>query len=54
MAALNCFKILFKEPDILLDTVNELTMRMAFYWITQKALSSSPLQTTFEALELEV
>jgi len=55
ISVLGCLKILFKEPDLLVKRISkEQSNGMIFHQIIQKCLSSSPIQTTYEQLELEV
>ena len=55
MSVLGCLKILFKEPDMLIKTMTkETSNRIMLKQFVEKALASSPIQTTYEELELEV
>lgn len=52
--SLCCLKLLFNNPEILLKTMNEQKNVSMFNKFMEKALSTSPIQTTFGDLELEV
>ena len=55
MSTLGCLRILFKEPDLFIKTISrEPANRLMLKELVEKALASSPIQTTYEELELEV
>ncbi|XP_066913164.1 E3 ubiquitin-protein ligase HERC2-like, partial [Clytia hemisphaerica] len=55
MSVLACLRILFKEPDLFIKTISrEPANRLMLKELVEKALVSSPIQTTYEELELEI